>query len=180
MKTIGILLLAGLTLGLAACKSEKKPQVEDIIAPTYEAPKLSPPIRLQESMTTNEFKLGGETVKYTIVRSANDSLPMVQDNIGQEFVDNTISLAVTKAGGESIFKRTFTKGDFNAHLTDEFRRSAILDGIAFDRVEKDTAFFGISVAIPQTDEYIPLMLALTKDGKTSLSLDTTPEADFDE
>ncbi len=171
MKTITALLAAGTILFLASCKSEQK-KSEDII--THKIVKIEPqaPIRMQDDMRQTKCEVNGKTITCEVVRRADESLGMVKDEIGQEFIDNRITLTVTRADSTVILKHTYTKHDFDAHLTDGYRQGGILEGLVFDRVEGDTILFAASVSLPQTDEYIPLTISLTQNGATKVARDT--------
>ncbi len=175
MRTITITLITAVALSLTACKNEQKKTEQEIIAPKYELPKPKPPIRMQESVMSNNFNIGGQKFKSVITRTASDSLPSVKDNIGQVFIDNIITLSVSKEDGNSFAKFRFTKTAFNKYLTQMFREEGILDGMAFDCTEGDTAYFGASVSIPQSDEFMPFSVKLAGDGSITIALDTTNE-----
>lgn len=180
MKSISIILMMGMALAAFSCKSEQKKETVDIIAPKFEMPKLSPPIRMQEHVQTDEFSFAGGTMKSVIVSRADDSIAIVKDAAGQEYVDNRVTVSVTRTNGEVFFKRSFTKADFNAYLTEAIRKEGVLEGITFFNVVEDTAFFGACVSIPQTDEFIPLMITLTKDAKISIATDTQMGTEIEE
>ncbi len=176
MKTIHTLMLLAAMLIISACKGEDKPKTpEDIIIHKFEKPTLSPPIKMENQVTTSEFTFGGNQMKAVIERSASDSLPYVKDNIGQEFVDNVITLTITQADGSVYLKRKFTKANFNNRISEEFRNNGILSGIAFGRANNDSVFFGASVSLPELDEQWPMLIILTNGGKIEIIDDNQPE-----
>lgn len=71
-----------------------------------------------------------------------------------------------------FFKRSFTKAAFESLLDDDYRRTGILEGLVYDRVEGNNLFFAASVCHPQTDEYIPLVLTVSNFGDVGIKLDT--------
>lgn len=173
MKTSITILMAALTLSVTSCKEREVKKSEDIIVHKLEKPKLSPPIRMEKIEAQRKvFTLQGNSMTSEISRTPDDSLGYVKDIFGQEFVDNRVMLKVTYNGkAKTVINRSFTKNDFKKHLSEEYINEGVLDGIAFDRTNKDTIFFGVNIALPQTDEFTPLILALTKDGRYTVSVD---------
>ena len=169
-KGIQIVLVAALVLATAACSEKKKH--DDIIATKTEAPKPQGPIRMQEYRQNTDIQWLGKNYQVEIVRSPDDSLRMVKDETGQKFVDNRISLRIIRADGSVFFKRSFTKAAFESLLDDDYRRTGILEGLVYDRVEGNNLFFAASVCHPQTDEYIPLVLTVSNFGDVGIKLDT--------
>ena len=95
----------------------------------------------------------------------------VQDETGQKFVDNRITLRVIRADGSVFFKKVFTKGNFDAQLDDDYRKTGILEGLVFDKVDGNNLVFAGSVSHPQTDEYIPLVVTVSNFGNISIKRD---------
>ncbi len=168
-KKLTLALLAALTL-LAACKEKK--QTQDIIAPKVEAPKPSGPIRMQPYDTTSDVQWLGKAYKVQVVRTANDSLPMVKDETGQTFVDNRIAVIVRRADGSVAISKTFTKAYFERHIDAHYREMGILEGLVFDKVDGNFLQFAASVCLPQTDEYIPLEVKIDNFGNVSVERDS--------
>ena len=98
--------------------------------------------------------------------------PMVKDETGQEFVDNVFSLAVSRADGSIFFSRTFTKKDVVNYIDENYRKAGVFEGLVFDRVDGDYLILAASVGLPQTDEYIPLVIRLSRMGQISIQRDT--------
>jgi hypothetical protein len=110
----------------------------------------------------------------------DDSLRMVKDETGQQYVDNRISLKVIRQDGSVFFSHTFTKASFNDYLDDDYRATGILEGLVFDRVEGNHLIFAGSVSHPQTDEYIPLVITLSNFGDVDISRDTQMDTNGNE
>jgi len=112
----------------------------------------------------------------------------VEDEMGQKFVDNRITLRIIRSDGSVFFSRTFTKAAFDAQLDDDYRQTGILEGIVFDQVDGHNLVFAGSVSHPQTDEYIPLVITVSNFGDVSIKRDDqmdtsgneTPTADDDQ
>ena len=176
MKRLVLMLTAILAIGmLSSCKQKKK--TEDIIVHKTETPKPQAPIRMQEYNQVKDFTWLGRDFQVDILRMADDSLQMVKDETGQKFVDNRITLRIIRADGTTFFSRTFTKDTFDSLLDDDYRHTGILEGIVFDRVDGDHVLFAGSVSHPQTDEYIPFIITVDKEGvmgiRHDVDLDTS-------
>ena len=151
----------------------EKSKTNDIIAQKTVRRAPASPIRMQEYAQDKNISWGGGSLKCEIRRTACDSLPMVKDETGQKFVDNSIALTIKRGDGSTFFKKTFTKATFDASLDDDYRKTGILEGLVFDRVESDHLRFAASVCHPQTDEYIPLVVEISRTGSVKISRDTT-------
>ena len=155
------MLAAGLlAAAVAGCGGKK--ESDTIIAPKLEKKKPSAPIRMQDYTQTREIEWNGSRLVSEIRRTADDSLAMVTDETGQKFVDN----------GSVFFKKTFTKEAFDQYLDNDYRKTGILEGLVFDRVDESSLRFAASVSHPQTDEYIPLIVTVSKAGKLGIERDT--------
>ena len=164
-----------LAIGLmaaAVCGCGGKKETDTIITTKVEKAKPTAPIRMQDYTQERKFEWNGSEMTSEIRRTADDSLAMVADETGQKFVDNRIELVVRRADGSTFFKKTFTKNTFDKHLDDDYRQTGILEGLVFDRVKGSTLRFAASVSHPQTDEYIPLVVSVTRAGQMSIERDT--------
>jgi hypothetical protein len=165
-----ILIVAVAALILAACGGKKKS--DDIITQRVEVEKPKGPQRMQEYVDERDVEWIGKTYHVAINRQACDSLPLVKDETGQQFVDNVFSLAVSRSDGSIFFSRRFTKRDVASCLDEDYRRTGIFEGLVFDRADGDWLVFAASVGHPQTDEYIPLVLRLSRMGELTIQRDT--------
>ena len=170
MKRIQIVWLAIAAMMLINCGEKKKS--DNIIAPKVEQPKLQAPIKMQEYSQTTDVKWLDKNYQVEICRVPDDSLKMVKDETGQEFVDNRISIRILRADGSVFFSRVFTKAAFNACLDNDYRQTGILEGLVFDKVEGVNLFFAASVCHPQTDEYIPMVVTVSSLGEVGIRRDT--------
>lgn len=162
-------LLAALTL-LAGCKEKK--QTQDIIAPKVEVAKPSGPIKMQTYSDTRDVAWLGKQYKVEVNRTPDESLPLVKDETGQQFVDNTIAVVVRRADGSVAIEKTFTKTSFDACLDANYRKMGILEGLVFDKVDGSTLVFAASVCLPQTDEYIPIEVKVDNFGNVKIERDS--------
>ena len=162
-------------VGLLATSCGKKKQHDDIIVQETETPQPQAPIRMQDYKDIKDVQWLGKQYQIEVSRTACDSLAMVKDETGQQFVDNRIVLRVIRQDGTVFCTKTFTKSAFNACLDDDYRKTGILEGFVFDKAEGNHLFFAASVCHPQTDEYIPMVVTLSNFAEVGISKDQQME-----
>ena len=142
-----------------ACK-EQKPKKE-IITTKYVPKRLQEPIAMRVDVRTTEVDWLGRKYSVTIERVASDSLPMVKDETGQQFVDNRITLIITRQDGSTYIRKAFTKSSFASYLDESYKRNALLGSMIFHKVDGNELEFAVSVSLPESDdEFIPLKLSV--------------------
>lgn len=172
-----MIVMAAVLVALCGCK-EKKQSDNVISMDDSQTVSIAPsgPVRMQAFKQATEVKWVGRTYTIDIERQANDSLPTVRDEEGDEYVDNSIRLRVIRADGSVFFSKVFTKRTFDAYLDEAYRKRGILEGLVFDKVDGNSLEFASSVSFPQTDEYIPLEVRVDNFGNVSIrrenSMDT--------
>lgn len=181
-KSLFMVIAAGVVLSVVACSEKKKST--DIITQRVETVAPKGPERMQEYNDSRKVEWIGKQYEVTVHRQPADSLSMVKDETGQEFVDNIISVKVLRADGSQFYSRTFTKKDFLNYLDDDYTKTGILEGLVFDKADGDFLEFAASVSHPNSDEYIPLVVKLSRMGQLTIQRDTqmdttgdTPEQD---
>ena len=162
-------------VGLITTSCGKKKQHDDIIVQETEAPQPQAPIRMQDYKDVKDVQWLGKQYQIEVSRTACDSLAMVKDESGQQFVDNRIVLKVIRQDGSVFCTKTFTKSAFSACLNDDYRKTGILEGFVFDKAEGNHLFFAASVCHPQTDEYIPMVVTLSNFAEVGISKDQQME-----
>lgn len=176
---IGIVLTLGcLLIMMIACGEKKKSN--DIITERIEDPKPQEPVRLQPYTDDRDIQWIGRGYHIAIHRESSDSLPMVKDEIGQKFVDNVINLVVSRQDGSVFYNHQFTKKDFDRYIDDDYRKTGILEGLVFDKIDGDWLEFAASVSHPQTDEYIPLVVRLSRMGDIVMKRDSEMDTNASE
>ena len=168
-------LMALAFVGLITTSCGKKKQHDDIIVQETETPQPQAPIRMQDYKDVKDVQWLGKQYQIEVSRTACDSLAMVKDETGQQFVDNRIVLKVIRQDGSVFCTKTFTKSAFSACLNDDYRKTGILDGFVFDKAEGNQLFFAASVCHPQTDEYIPMVVTLSNFAEVGISKDQQME-----
>lgn len=134
---------------------------------------------MPENTDQREVNWIGKTYQVTIHRQPADTLSLVKDDTGQQFVDNIFTLTVARQDGSVFFTRKFVKTDFARLVGEDFRRTGILEGFVFDKANGDWLEFGASVGRPQTDEYIPLVVRLSRMGDLDMKVDTQLDTNSD-
>ena len=176
-RTVIALSVAVAALMLVACKDKKNSEM--IITQPVVKSVSSGPIRMPANTDSREVSWIGKTYKLTIHRQPADSLSMVKDDMGQQYIDNVFQLTVARQDGSVFFSRRFVKNDFARLVGDDFRKTGILEGFVFDKAEGDWLEFGASVGRPQTDEYIPLKIRLSRMGELDVKIDDQLDTNSD-
>ena len=106
-----------------------------------------------------------------------------------EFPDTTSSAAAEGTLAHEIceikarqkfFSHSFTKSSFDAYIDGDYRDGGILEGFVFDKVEGSRLVFASSVCLPQTDEYIPLVVSVSSQGEIGIRRDSQMDTNGDE
>ena len=105
-------------------------------------------------------------------RVADPSLPVIADG-NTKYYDNRITVRILRSDGSEFFNRTFTKTDFSSYVGKTYADGALV-GIVLDRAEGDNLLFAASVGSPDkmSDEYIPLLMKVSRQGGITISKDT--------
>ena len=162
-------------VGLITVSCGKKKQHDDIIVQETETPQPQGPIRMQDYKDVKDIQWLGKQYQIEVTRTADDSLKLVKDETGQQFVDNRITLRVIRTDGSIFCTKTFTKSAFDGCLDDDYRKTGILEGFVFDKAEGNQLFFAASVCHPQTDEYIPMVVTVSNFGEVGIAKDQQME-----
>ena len=162
-------------VGLITVSCGKKKQHDDIIVQETETPQPQAPIRMQDYKDIKDIQWLDKQYQIEVTRTADDSLKMVKDETGQQFVDNRITLRIIRSDGSIFCTKTFTKSAFDGCLDDDYRKTGILEGFVFDKAEGNQLFFAASVCHPQTDEYIPMVVTVSNFGEVGIAKDQQME-----
>ena len=188
MKSLQTLLVAAVAaLALSACGEKKT--TGDIIAKKPEAKAASGPVKMQDSRFMEEVKWKDKSCYVNIVRRADTSLPVVKDDAGGQYYDNVIDVTIEShkedgAAYESkpIFQKTFGKQDFASQVDEKYLEKSALLGIVYDHVDGDNLVFAASVGAPDalSDDYVPLLLTVSRMGAVSISKDMRLDGEMEE
>ena len=123
--------------------------------------------QLQTIDATSEAEFKGRNYDMYVIRRADSRLPIVTDEQGLKYYDNTIGLRITSGGREVIFKE-FTKQTFASFLEADFLKHSILEGLVFDHVTEYGLMFAASVSYPESDLYVPFHVTVLPNGTLSI------------
>jgi hypothetical protein len=156
-----------------ACK-EKKTQAPEIITTTYVPKRPQAPIAMPVDIQTTPVQWLGRTYTVGIERVAADSLPMVENDWGQKFIDNRITLTITREDGSVFFKKMFTKAAFAPYIDETYRKNALLSSMIFHETDDKELEFAVSVSMPESDdEFIPLELSVNNMREIKIERDSS-------
>lgn len=166
-----VIVTAIAALALFASCGEQKKTDGIIIAQNYEIPKPTAPKSLTPASKRQQVEWnGGRTYYVDITGMSVDSLPMVSNEYGQKYKDNTIRLEVSRSDSTVFFKRTFRKADFGRFLKSDYRDKAILAGMNFLGADESKLLFLAWVNYPEAgdDEAIEVRVAVDMQGNVSM------------
>ncbi|MBQ6065077.1 MAG: DUF4738 domain-containing protein [Prevotella sp.] len=179
MRKLPFILLSCLLLAsMVGCQD--KPKNEVII--TKMPPKRvvnKDTLRVGDYSQSRDVEWVGATYTVEVNRQADSSLPIVRDDNGQRYFDNTILVRVYRQDGSVFFNRQFTKKDFDAYVDEPYRKNGVLLGIVLDKAEGDFIYMAASVGSPDksSDEFVPLVVKISRMGSVSISKDTQLDAE---
>lgn len=169
------------TLGAMASCNSKQADDKNIIAHKEDIEQKvedSQPQKVGDYEQTDPVSWLGKDYNVEIARKADAAMPLIaDDNTGEKYYDNKISVRISRTDGSELFKKEFTKSDFSNYIDAAFLKKSALLGIVFDHVDGDNLVFGASVGLPDrlSDEFIPLTLKISNNGKLSVNKDSNLE-----
>lgn len=147
-----IFLLAVALLALSGCgggDKEKADGADSVQALDANAPQPS----VSDLTQRDTLKIDGQTYYVSVERKTDKTLPTVTDELGTVFYDNRVNVSVRR-GDEQIFTRSFTKSDFAESLSENDKKSGVLQGMLFDKGKSSAQrlSFGAQVGEPGLEE----------------------------
>lgn len=170
---LSFIVISMLVGGLTGCKEAKKSQ--DIITHKPKAQVINKkPQKIGDYLQTRNVEWIGATYKVVVSRQADETLKLVVDDSGNRYYDNKITVKILRKDGSEFFNRTFTKSDFESYVDDIYKKNSALLGVVLDAAQGDRLRFAASVGSPDkmSDEYVPLVLMISRTGAVSISKDT--------
>lgn len=167
MKTVRYIVLGAAALLVVACTSRNR-NGDEVQVLMQDSVAASAPQRMQVSDTEVTITYKGREYNSSVVRRPDDRLPVVKNEQGEKFVDNSIALRIT-CGGKQIVNRVFTKENFASLVDAQFMKHAILEGLVYDKTLPQGIVYAGSICYPQTDLYIPFRLTVSADGEISMA-----------
>lgn len=175
-----LLLIAAAAFAFSAC-SEKKPS-KDIIAKKTVRKAPAAPVKMQDYDHRDAVEWQGKQYTVNISRRADTSLPMITDDTGNKYYDNKITVRVTRPDGTVFFDKTFGKADFSSVISEKYMKKSALLGIVVDHTDDSSLVLAASVGAPDvlSDDYVPLLITLSRMGNISIEKDTRAELEVEE
>ena len=177
-KIIYLLFIIIVTIPVISCSEKKEKQEDEAVAFQIDSVDNQGVQRMQISKNEQTVKLKGKDYTIYIERAPSDSLPRVKSDGGDVYVDNRITLRVTRNKGEKVFSKIFTKQSFSSLINAGFLSKSILEGMVFDKVTPNGLVFAASVSFPQTDLYMPFSITISPDGKMSMAKEELMEETY--
>lgn len=128
---------------------------------------------MQVSRVNQEITCKGKKFQLKVERVPDNGLPTVKSDMGS-FVDNRISVKITRSDGSTLFSKVFFKSDFASFLPKSYLNHSVLEGMVFDDVrmaEKNEITLAASVSYPMTDLYVPFKVVISQAGKMVIQKD---------
>lgn len=156
-----------------SCKDKPKAN-EDIIAPKPAKVEKKATQRVGDYSQNRDVEWLGSKYSISMTRQADTSLPLAEDEIGNKYYDNKITITIKRSDGTEFFKRTFTKADFASCVSKQYYDTGALLGVVFNTVEGTNMYFAASVGSPDkmSDNFVPLVVKLTSTGGLTIYEDT--------
>lgn len=182
MKRINYILMTALAAGmLCGCAEKKKSNI--IIAPKPVAKNPNKPTqKMSNYEQARDIEWLGATYKVVVKRECDTSLPILQLDENNKYFDNKITVSILRKDGTEFFNRSFTKAAFDGYLDNHTKEQGALLGIVYVKAEGDNLCFAASVGSPDvtSDEYVPLVLKISRMGAVSISKDQLLDTDGDD
>ena len=164
-----------------SCK-EKKESTDIIIKKPVQEQVKTGTQKMEDSSSSTVIDWVGSNYTVDVVRTADTSLPSVEDGTGAKYYDNSVQVKISRKDGSEFFNRTFTKKDFDAYLDKSYATNSVLQAIVCLKAEGDNVDFSVSVGSPDvtSDEYMLLKMQVSRMGAVSISKETTDSATEDD
>lgn len=174
------LALLVLSLFISACHRTTSTQDTDVDTTQYVlAQETGPGHDEAQTLAPVEADYNNKHYVVSVSIAPSDSLPMVKDDFGDPYQDNTVSVNIT-SNGQTIVDCQFTKADFiGAAIASDHASDMILGGIAFDKVDASGIHLGAMLSRPcDVEGGVAFRLTFPHQGGTpSIVRDTTNELD---
>ena len=171
MRTVVYIVACVVVLSVISCTSRNR-NGEDVQILMRDSTVVTAPQRMQVSDTKTTITYRGKEYRSSVVRRPDESLPVVKNEQGERFVDNSITLR--------IVDKVFTKESFASLVDAKFMKYAILEGLVYDKTTPQGIIYAASICYPQTDLYVPLRLTVSADGKISMAKEELLEDVYEE
>lgn len=155
---------------IAGCKEKKEDKV--ILTSIPEEVVRNDTTAMEDIENTQSVKWRGTEYTVEVVRHADKSLPLAEDEGENIYYDNHVILAITRPDGSEFVNRKFVKSDFKDKVSEEFYENKALVGFVFDKVDGNNLRFAASIGSPDkfSDDFIPFDVLVLPSGEVSIKL----------
>lgn len=174
MKKVIYVCILAVAVGISACGGKKGADGDGMLTVLQDSTDARGNQRMQVSKTEQKITFKGKEYTSQVYRTPDESLPLVKNESGDTYVDNSITLRLTR-GSEMVFSKTFTKSDFASLVGSDFLSKSLLEGIVYNKTTPQGIMFAASVCYPQSDLFIPIAITITADGHMSMVKDEQME-----
>lgn len=138
-------------------------------------------VKMEEMNNVSHVKWQGAEYDIQVLRKTDTSLPITEDEAGNMYYDNKITLKITNENGSVFLEKTFSKSDFKNYVSDEFFAKKALVGLVFDKVDGGILNFAASVGSPDrfSDDFIPFDVKVSSTGGVLVKLSEQNLVDTD-
>ncbi len=160
------LLLGGMITACGGNKSNADQAQQDSITAAQQG---NTPYADASQTNQYEAKLGGNTYKISISRTADKTLPVVTDEQGNKFYDNRVNVTITCNGNE-FFSKSYTKESFSDFLVSKNDKlGTVLLGMAYDSEKSNNKVIHLGAQVGQVgiEEGPAFSIEIPLDGSAS-------------
>lgn len=168
---LSIVLCVVATMLLGSCKGKQQEREEVIMAIDYTPPVITDPVCMDSITDSQQVAWMGSAYSVTVKRVPMESLPMVSNDYGQKYVDNSVTIVIRRPDGSEFYNQTFTKSAFNALLDADYRKNGLLANIRFEKTDGQCMEFSVSMAHVQLLDSEEMPLKLIIDSQKNIKLD---------
>lgn len=171
-----------LVLGACSGKNDKKNQPSTLDTGQIALAQEQGPGHDDNQTIPTDAEWSGHKYHIVVERVPDDSLSMVKDRFGDPFLDNRVTITITR-DGEALAQRVFTKATFAQQPEVAKSQNLVLGGIAFSSVDASGFHFGAQINAPGDDEgglIYKLTLPLSGQGTPAIERDTNQDTSSSE
>ena len=176
MSTYRFFVVALIAAGLCCSCKDKKESTTDIIIKKHEVAAQADtasrsPVKMEESTNTTVAEWVGSSYTVDVHRTADESMPAIDDGTGTKYYDNSVLVRIVRKDGSEFFRRVFTKKDFSSYVDKGFLDASVLQAIVYVKAEGDNVVFSVSIGSPDlmSDEFVPLSMTVSRMGAVNIA-----------